>query len=67
MSHRLYWLAKYNCWSDDDVSNNNDVENQPNDMEIPYGLRGCSNLRYVKGKDPNFDTIAILKGENYLE
>ena len=66
-SWKLYRLAKTDCWSDNDVSGGNDVENQPNDREIPYQLWGCSTLQYVKGKDPNFDTIALLKGENGLE
>ena len=43
-SQKLYRLAKIDCWSDDDVSNSNDVENQPNDMEIPYQHRGSSTL-----------------------
>ena len=34
----LYRLAKTDCWSDNDVSGGNDVENQPNDREIPYQL-----------------------------
>ena len=37
-SQNLYRLAKNDCWSDDDVSNGNDVENQPNDREIHYQL-----------------------------
>ena len=31
-----------------------------------YQLSGHS-LHYVKGKDPKFDTIVLLKGENGLE
>ena len=58
---KLYRLAKTNCWSDDDV------ENQPNDREIPYKLWGRSTLQYLKGKAPNFDTIALLKGDNGWE
>ena len=66
-SRKWYRLATNGCWSDNDVSSGNDVENQPNDREIPYQLQGCSNLQYVKGKSPKFYTIDILKGENGLE
>ena len=38
-SQKLYRLTKIDCWSDDDVSSIIDVENQPNDREIPYQLR----------------------------
>ena len=61
-SWKLYRLEKIDCWSDDDVSNGNDVENQPNDREIPYQLRGHLTLQYVKGKVPNSDIVALLKG-----
>ena len=37
-SQKLYRLEKIDCWSDDNASNSNDVENQPNDREIPYEL-----------------------------
>ena len=66
-SYKLYRLVKTNCLSSDDVSNGNDVENQPNDREIPYQLLGRSTVQYVKGKAPNIDTIALLKRENGLE
>ena len=39
-SQKWYRLAKTDCWSDDDVFNSNDFENQPNDREIPYQLWG---------------------------
>ena len=66
-SRKLYRLAKTDCWSDDDIASSNDVENQPNDKEITCQLWGHSNLQYVKGKDPNFDTISLLKGGNGLK
>ena len=66
-SHKLYKIAKNDCWSDDDISSGNDVDNQPSEMEIPYQLRGHSALQYVKGKAPNFDLVSLLKGENGLE
>ena len=37
-SQKIYRLAKMDCWSDDDVSIGNDVQNQPNGREIPYQL-----------------------------
>ena len=66
-SQQLYRLAKTDCWSDADVSRGNDVENQSNYREIPYQILGRSTLQYFKGKAPNFDTVALPKGENGLE
>ena len=61
-SLQLYRIAKNDYWSDD-----NDDLIQPNHREIPYQLRGRSTLQSVKGKEPNFDTIDILKGDNGSE
>ena len=67
-SRKLYTrIAKNDCWSDDDVSNSNDVMIQPNDREIRYQLGGRSTLQYVKGKAPKFGVVNLLKEENGLE
>ena len=58
-SQQLYRIAKNDCWSEDD-----DDQIQPNHREIPYQLRVLSTLQSIKGKEPNFDTNALLKGDN---
>ena len=58
-SQQLYRTAKNDFWSEDD-----DDQIQPNHREIPYQLQGHSNMQSVKGKEPNFDTIALFKGDN---
>ena len=58
-SQQLYRIAKNDCWSEAD-----DDHIQPNHREIPYQLRGRLTLQSVKGKEPNFDTIALLKRDN---
>ena len=61
-AQKLYRIAKNDCWREDD-----DDQIQPNHREIPYQLRGRSTLQSVKGKEPNFDTISLLKGDNGSE
>ena len=36
-------------------------------MQIPYQLRCRSSMQCVRGKDPNFDTVSLLKEEIGLE
>ena len=57
-AQQLHRIAKNDCWIEDD-----DDQIQPKHREIPYQLWGCSTLQSVKGKEPNFDTIALLKGD----
>ena len=67
-SRKLCKIAKNDCWGDDEIeSSGNDAQVQLNNMQIPYQLRCRSSMKCVRGKVPNFDTVALLKEESGLE
>ena len=60
-------LKKY-CWSDDEIEcSGNDSQVQLDNMQIPYQLHCHSSMQCVRGKDPNFDIVSLLKEESCLE
>ena len=67
-SQKLCKIVKNDCWGDDEIeSSGNDAQVQLNNIQIPYQLRYCSFMQCVRGKSPNFDTVALLKEESGLE
>ena len=67
-SRQLCKIVKNDCWTDDEIkSSGNDAQVQLNNMKIPYQLRCRSSMQCVRGKNPNFNIVALLKEENGLE